>query len=76
MCVYISYDYHNKQTLFSLQHEHGFFFWNLVAEYFIIIFVLLFVISLETYGSLPDKLLRHASHSTLPIFIIPVEILL
>ena len=22
-CVYISYDYHNIQTIFYLQHEHG-----------------------------------------------------
>jgi hypothetical protein len=45
----------------------------LVAEYFIILFVLLFVNCLETYASLPDTLLRHASHLTIPIFIISVE---
>jgi len=47
----------------------------LLAEFFFIIFVLSFVLCLETqtHASLADTLLRHASHPILPIFIIPIE---
>jgi len=45
----------------------------LLAEFFIINFVLLLVLCLETHASLADTLLRHASHSTVPILIMLVE---
>jgi len=48
-------------------------FWDLLAKIFIIIFIILLVLCLETHGSMTDLLLRHASHLILPIFIIPVE---
>ena len=72
MCVY-----------FVLLSQHSVFifpaawtrdgFWDLLAEFFIIIFVFSLLICLEIEASLAHTLLRHASHSTLPIFIIPVE---
>jgi len=45
----------------------------LLAEFFVIIFVLLLVICLETHASLADTLPRHPAYSTLPIFIMSVE---
>ena len=72
MCVHLVWLSQYSDFIFSAALTRD-GFWDLLAEFFIIIFVFSLLICLEIEASLAETLLRHASHYTFPIFITPVE---